>query len=103
MLKFHGEGVLVVRGSATPVNYLLAESASLSDVVSEGTVFADPGSLRAAFDEGPCLLRLESGGEAKVVLLDLLEGAADFHVIGPIRPPPEPPADPGSGQSVSAT
>jgi hypothetical protein len=85
MSNMAGTGLLLSQGREFSVSYDLAQPAD-QIAPTEGTVFGDTKKLQAAFDLGPCVLRLQSGEEAKVVLLDLLsdkaQGAADFRIIG---------------------
>ncbi|MEO6340179.1 MAG: hypothetical protein ABIO39_09095 [Caulobacteraceae bacterium] len=88
MIAIEGTGVLLCQGREFAVSYALTEpSDQLGLLPAEGTVFGDPEPLQSAFDHGRCVLRLQSGDEAEVLLLDLLgqtsRSAADFRALGP--------------------
>jgi hypothetical protein len=88
MMTIEGTGVLLSQGHEFAVSYALTQpSDQLGLLPAEGTVFGDPEPLQSAFDHGPCILRLQTGAEAEVMLLDLLgytsHWAADFRALGP--------------------
>jgi hypothetical protein len=81
-----GTGALLRRGDEVPVAYDLVRHDAGERFTAEGQVFGDADALRDVYLSGACLLRLESGGVAKIVLLDCkFNGAADVRVIGRMR------------------
>ena len=85
MTSTEGAGALFNRAGVTQVKYQLEQSDNTPGAMAEGTVFGEAGALRDAFNAGPCVLRLQSGDEAKIMLLDLFDShgqtAADFRTV----------------------